>query len=150
MQSKKHFKQSKKNFKQNKKTLKNKINKYICKKKDICCEDDIDRKLAIQNIFTLYSDIADFTYEKDEYLSYINNDLIKFIGYKIDLEKINDNDGIRLWNELDGKMFINKKLDKIKITELLNEVPLYYLLSFLGYAYYTYKRTKDILDNIKD
>ena len=50
-QSKKHFKQSKKHFKQNKKTLKNKINKYICKKKDICCEDDIDRKLAIQNIF---------------------------------------------------------------------------------------------------
>lgn len=37
---------------------------------------------------------------------------------------------------------------KKKIIDLLNEVPLYYLLSFLGYAYYRYKRNKDILDNL--
>jgi hypothetical protein len=77
---------SKKHFNRNNKTLRNKINKYIFKN-DICCEDDIDRKIAIQDIFTLYSEIADFMYEKDEYLSYIDNDLVKFIGYKIDLEK---------------------------------------------------------------
>jgi hypothetical protein len=141
---------SKKRFRRNKKTLKNKINKYICKKKDICCEDDIDRKLAIQDIFSLYREIANFMYEKDEYLSYINNDLIKFIGYKIDLEKKNDIKGLRLWDELDGKMFVNKKLDETKIIELLNEVPLYYLLSFLGYAYYKYKRNKDIIDNVEN
>lgn len=66
---------SKKNFTRNNKTLKNKINKYIFKN-DLGCEDDIDRKLAIQDIFTLYSEIADFMYEKDEYLSYIDNDLL--------------------------------------------------------------------------
>ena len=141
---------SKNRFRRNKKTLKNKINKYICKKKDICCEDDIDRKLAIQNIFMLYREIAEFMYEKDEYLSYINNDLIKFIGYKIDLENKNDIEGVSLWNELDRKMFVNKKLDETKIIELLNELPLYYLLSFLGYAYYIYKINKDIIDNLEE
>jgi hypothetical protein len=141
---------SKNHFRRNKKTLKNKINRYICKKKDICCEDDIDRKLAIQDIFALYHEIAEFMYEKDEYLSYINNDLTKFIGYKIHLEKKNDNEGVRLWKEIDGKMFVNKKLGETKIIELLNEVPIYYLLSFLGYAYYKYKRNKDTMTAIED
>jgi len=140
---------SKKHFRKNNKTLKNKINKYIFKN-DICCQDDIDRKIVIQDIFTLYSEIASFMYEKDEYLSYINNDLLVLIGYKIDLEAKNDIEGIRLWNKIDGKITLNKTPNKEKIIELLNEVPLYYLLSFLGYAYYKYKINKDILDNTED
>lgn len=142
---------SKKNLrgKGNKKTLKNKINRYICKKKDICCEDDIDRNLAIQDIFILYREIAEFMQEKEEYLSYINNDLVKFIGYRIDLEKNNDNKGVRLWDKIDRKMYVNKKLDEAKIIEFLHEVPLYYLLAFLGTAYYKYKINKDILDGIE-
>jgi hypothetical protein len=139
---------SKKHFSKNNKTLKNKINKYIFKN-DICCEDDIDRKIAIQDIFTLYSEIASFMYEKDEYLSYISNDLLVLIGYKIDLETKNDNEGIRLWNKIESKITLNKDPNKEKIIELLNEVPLYYLLSLLGYAYYKYKINKDILDNIE-
>jgi hypothetical protein len=141
--------QSKKHLKKNNKTLKNKINKYIFKN-DICCQDDIDRKLAIQDIFTLYSEIASFMYEKDEYLSYISNDLLVLIGYKINLETKNDNEGIRLWNKIKSKITLHKNPNKEKIIELLNEVPLYYLLSFLGYAYYKYKINKDILDNIED
>ena len=141
---------SKKHFKRNNKTLKQKINKYICKKKDICCENDIDRNLVIEDIFTLYSEIAEFYYEKDEYLSYIDNDFVKFIGYKIDLEKNNDNEGVMLWENISKKMYANKKPDKIKIIKLLNEVPLYYLLSFLGTAYYTHKRQKEALENLKE
>ena len=140
---------SKKHFRQNNKTLKNKINKYIFKN-DICCEDDIDRKVAIQDIFELYSEIASFMYEKDEYLSYISNDLLVLIGYKIDLENKHDNEGIRLWNKIKSKITLHKNPNKEKIIELLNEIPLYCLLSFLGYAYYKYKINKDILDNIKD
>jgi hypothetical protein len=140
---------SKKHFRKNNKTLKNKINKYIFKN-DICCEDDIDRKIAIQDIFTLYSEIASFMYEKDEYLSYIGNDLVKLIGYKIDMETKNDNEGLRLWNKINSKITLNKTSNKEKMIELLNEVPLYYLLSLLGYAYYKYKINKDILDNIED
>jgi hypothetical protein len=141
---------SKRHFKRNKKTLKNKINEYIFKKKNICCEDDIDRKLVIQDIFTLYREIAEFMYEKDEYLSYLNNDILKFIGYEIDLEKKNDIKGIKLCKKLNDMMIVNKKLDETKIIEFLNEVPLYYILSFLGYAYYKYKRNQDILDNLNN
>jgi len=141
---------SKKNYKHKNKTLKKLINKYILKKRDICCEDDIDRKLVIDDIFALYIEIADFMYEKDEYLSYINNDLVIFIGYKNDLEKKRDSKGIKLWDFINSKMYINNKIDQTKIIELLNELPLYYLLSFLGNAYYKYKRNKDVLDNIKD
>jgi hypothetical protein len=140
---------SKKHFRQNNKTLKNKINKYIFKN-DILCEDDIDRKVAIQDIFALYSEIASFIYEKDEYLSYISNDLLVLIGYKIDLENKNDIEGIRLWNKIKSKITLNKNPNKEQIIEFLNEVPLYYLLSFLGYAYYKYKINKNILDNLED
>ena len=105
---------SKKHFRKNNKTLKNKINKYIFKN-DICCQDDIDRKIVIQDIFTLYSEIASFMYEKDEYLSYINNDLLVLIGYKIDLEAKKDIEGIRLWNKIDGKITLNKTPNKEKI-----------------------------------
>ena len=136
---------SKKQFRKNNKTLRNKINKYIFTN-DICCENNIDRKIAIQDIFTLYSEIASFMYEKDEYLSYISNDLLVLIGYKINLETKNDNEGISLWNKIKSKITLNKNPNKEKIIELLNEVPLYYLLSFLGYAYYKYK----ILNNIED
>jgi len=140
---------SKKHFRKNNKTLKNKINKYIFKN-DICCEDDVDRKIIIQDIFALYSEIASFMYEKDEYLSHIGNDLIKLIGYKIDLETKNDNEGVRLWNKINSKITLNKTSNKEKMIEVLNEVPLYYLLSFLGYAYYKYKINKDIFDNFED
>jgi hypothetical protein len=140
---------SKKHFRKNNKTLKNKINKYILKN-DICCEDDVDRKIIIQDIFALYSEIASFMYEKDEYLSHIDNDLLKLIGYKIDLETKNDNEGVRLWNKIKSKITLNKTSNKEKMIEVLNEVPLYYLLSFLGYAYYKYKINKDIFDNFED
>ena len=140
---------SRKHFRKNNKTLKNKINKYIFKN-DICCEDDIDRKIAIQDIFTLYIDIASFMYEKEEYLSYISNDLLVLIGYKIDLETKNNKEGISLWNNIKSKITLNKEPNKEKIIELLNEVPLYYLFAFLGYAYYKYKINKNILDNLED
>jgi hypothetical protein len=141
---------TKKRLYNNKKTLKNKITRYICKKKDICCEEDIDRKVAIDQIFALYGEIAEMFYEKNEYLSYLNNDLLIFIGYRIHLEEKNDVEGVKLWNKLDSKTYKNKKLDKEKIVELLNNVPLYYLLSFLGYAYYRYKSNKDAIDKANE
>ena len=118
------------------KTLKNKIHKYICKKKDICCEEDIDRKVVIEKIFERYKKIAEFMYEKDLYLEYINNDLVLFIGYAIELKNKKDTEGLSLWNEIDKKMYKNNKLDESNIKSLLVDLPLYYLLSFLGYACY--------------
>lgn len=141
---------SKKHIKLNNKTLKQKINKYICKKKDICCDNEFDRNVVIEDIFTLYREIAENSFEKDEYLSYIDNEFIKFIGYKIDLERNKDNEGVMLWENITGKMSPNKKPDKMKIIKVLNEVPLYYLLSFLGSAYYTHKRQKESIEKYKE
>lgn len=118
------------------KTLKNKIHKYISKKQDICCENDIDRKIVIEQIIEKYKSICKKINEPDEYLNYINNDIIKFIGYLVDLKKNKDNDGVKLWNEIDKKMYQNNLVNEKKIEILLQDVPLYFLLSFLGYASY--------------
>jgi|TARA_Y100000034_G_scaffold76270_1_gene91621 hypothetical protein len=151
MQSKKNNKnlrKNNKNLRKNNKTLKKHINKYIFKKSDICCEEDIDRNVVIEQLFKLYRDIAALMDEKNEYLSYINNDFLVFIDYKIRLKNKNDTQGIQLWNILDNQMFKNKKLNKTKITKLLHEVPLYLLLSFLGYADYRYQSDKELIKKL--
>ena len=82
--------------------------------------------------------------QPDEYLSGINNDLAKFIGYYIFLKKNKDVEGMKLLNELDKKTYKNKMINKEKIELLLHDVPLYFLLSFLGYAAYTEQMWKSI------
>ena len=115
--------------------LKNKILKYISKK-DICCIENIDKKVIIEKILLNYKKIGIMYNEENDYLSYLNNDIVVFIGYKIDLEKNKDIEGVKLWNTLDRKMYKNKKLNLAKIKLLLNELPLFYLLSLLGYSDY--------------
>ena len=115
--------------------LKNKILKYISKK-DICCIENIDKKVIIEKILLNYKKIGIMYNEENDYLSYLNNDIVVFIGYKIDLEKNKDIEGVKLWNTLDRKMYKNKKLNLVKIKLLLNELPLFYLLSLLGYSDY--------------
>ena len=119
-----------------KKTLKNKIHNYISKKQDICCENDIDRKIIIEQIIEKYKIICKNMNEPDEYLNYVNNDIVKFIGYKFDLKKNKDKEGLKLWNEIDKRMYENKNVNEKKVENLLQDVPLYFLLSFLGYASY--------------
>lgn len=114
-----------------KKTLKRRIHKYISKKTDICCESDINRPAIINQIFETYKRI-----DEPEYLNNINNDLVKFIGYYDDLKKTKDKEGMRLWNEIDKHMFEKEVVTEQKVVILLNELPLYFLLSFLGYAAY--------------
>ena len=128
-----------KQVKRTSKTLKKRIHKYICKTKDICCEEDIDRNAAIEEVFTLYNAIASETgdyADKDEYLNFIDNDLTKLLGYTITMEKNNDKEGIKLKNEIDNVMYKTKKVDKIIIIEVLHNVPLYYLLSLIGWGHY--------------
>lgn len=114
-----------------KKTLKKRIHKYISNKQDICCETNIKRNLVIQQILDKYKKFGN-----TEYLDYVNNDLIGFIGYYVDLEKAKDKEGMRLWRELDKRMLENKDVNEQKVVLLLNDVPLYFLLSFLGFASY--------------
>lgn len=122
-------------------TLKNKIHKYISKKQDICCENDVDRKVVIQQIIERYKNICKILNEPDEYLNWINNDLVKFIGYEVDLKEKKDFEGLNLYNDIDKRMYVNKIVNEQKIEILLQDVPLYFLLSFLGYASYKEKLT---------
>ena len=128
-----------KRVKRTSKTLKKRIHNYICKTKDICCEEDIDRNTAIEQVFTLYNAITSETVNyatKDEYLSFIDNDLGKLLGYTITMEKNNDKEGVKLQNEINTVIYKTKKIDAIKIREVLHNVPLYYLLSLIGWGHY--------------
>lgn len=116
---------------------------YLLKRGDVCCEKDMDRKLIIQDILAIYEEIADFMFEKELYLDYVQNDLLVFIGYRMDLEKGNS-EGVRIWDGLARMTATNKIPDKQKIVKLLHNVPLYYLLAFLGYATYKNRRNQSI------
>ena len=119
-------------------SLKTKISNYILKKGDICCEEDYEMDKVIEEIFKLYKNID------SNYLDAINNDIVVFIGYFIDLKKNNDKEGMNLWLELESRMpkLNNKKKDEKNIKKLLNSIPLFYLLSFLGMAYYKHNLFK--------
>jgi hypothetical protein len=115
------------------KTLKNRLKNTISKN-DICCEENIDRKRVIQQIIKAYKKVAILFAEPDEYLSYLNNDMIMLIGYRIDLDKER-----KLITDMDKKMNTRNILNQHKIEVLLHNVPLSYLLSLLGYASYRAK-----------
>ena len=122
---------SKKNNSKN--SLKTRLNKYILTKGDICCDEDIEKKKIINMIID--------SYKKNDirYLDSINNDLLLFIGYKIDLYKDKNTIGIKLWDEIDNSMLDKKKnVSEKKLIKLLTLYPNYYLLSFLGFSVYKF------------
>jgi hypothetical protein len=121
------------------KTLKQKLHSFFCNR-ELCCENEIDKDILIRKIIWKYKKMAKSLNDEDEYLSYLNNDILIFIGYRNELEKNNDTEGVKLWDELDSRMFKNGKLSKKKIVKLLKKVPLFYLLSFLGLASYKNKK----------
>ena len=113
-----------------KRTLRRRLQNYTSKK-DICCEADVDRTRVIGQLLDKYK-----TFANDDYLNAINNDVIKLIGYRVDLVKKKDSEGVYLWDQLDKRMFSNKKVSEQKVTSLLQQVPLFFLFSLLGYASY--------------
>jgi hypothetical protein len=125
------------------KTLKTRINDYIYKN-DICCEKEINRLMIIQMIMDHYKKKSsnDKDMDPNEYLNWLTNDLVGFIGYRNTLEKENK-EGLELWDEIDKETSKNKKSDKKSdrgnIVTFLKKVPLYFLLAFLGYSDYVEK-----------
>ena len=87
--------------------------------------------ISKKQIFSVYREIADLWKDPDE-LGYLNSDLLKLMGYTIDM----DNQDMHLFRTIDQKMYNKHELDKKRITSLLQEIPLYYVLSLLGYAHY--------------
>ena len=60
----------------------------------------------------------------------------------MNLMKKQDLNGVNLWNELHYRMHDNGVLSEQKVIELLHEVPLCFLMSFVGYAAYREKVTE--------
>jgi hypothetical protein len=118
------------------KTLKRRLVKYLCKQKDICCEADYDRAVVIQQIIDLYKTSCAKQGEPEEYLNWINNDLLIMIGYESDMKKNNNTRGVRLWRKMNKRMMTDGKVDNDKVVSLMENIPLYFLLAFLGTAYY--------------
>jgi len=116
--------------------IKTLVSNYILKKGDICCEEDYNRDEIINQIFKVYCDMF-----KDDYLEYIDNDIMLFIGYYIDLQNNNDTEGMDIWKYIYSQIpeTDNKTQDENNIKTLLKSLPLFYLLSFLGSAYYKQK-----------
>lgn len=130
-------------WKSTSKTLKTRINDYIYKN-DICCEKHMNRIILIQMIVDHYKRKSqnDEDTDPEEYLNWLTNDLVGFIGYRNTLEKENK-EGLELWDEIDKETSQNKKSDMGQIRKFLREVPLYFLLAFLGYSDYVEKVSRD-------
>lgn len=123
----------------NKKTMKMKklttrIKEYMCIKKDICCDNDYDKDKIIDYIIDNYKKLY-----PDDYVDWINNDVGKFIGYKIILKNTKDKKGTKIWNDL-YKLIDNESEQGLRV--LFRELPLYYLLSFLGSSIYLTENLK--------
>lgn len=131
------------NLKPKNTTLKKKITNYFCetKQQDICCESEYNRQEIIEEIMFLYKKM--FNDYPDEYLEGIANDILIFVGYRNFL--INDKNvkGVKLWDYISNK---TNKVSQANIRQLLIDLPLYYLLAFLGNSYLIFKKSskKDV------
>ncbi len=116
---------------------------------DLCCEKDYKREVLIGQLFTLYEAMEKMTPQIGDGLGYMDslyNDLFFFLSP----ERIQDEDKD---SELISKILTRHMIKKDKngienvnkngVIFVLTNVPLYYLLAFLGRAYSTYKRLKD-------
>ena len=121
-----------------KNTLKNKITNYFCqtKEQDICCESEYNREQIISEIITIYK--QRFVAYPNEYLEWIDNDILIFVGYRVYLEREKNVKGVKLCDLISSKN--KKKLSESNIKGLLMDLPLYYLLAFLGNSYLKLKK----------
>jgi hypothetical protein len=126
----------KKNVMKYNKTLKKKLTKYFCdtKERDICCETDYNREEIIEEILTMYKKM--FIAYENEYLEWIVNDIVFFVGIRIHLEEEKNMEGVKMLDYISSK---TKKLTEVNTRTLLMELPLYYILAFLGRTYLKFK-----------
>lgn len=124
-----------------KKTLKNRIRNYHCNSGSRMLSDgDMDREEIVQQIIAKYKIIAKNIEEPDEYLSWLSNDITVFIGFRVELAKRKNKEGLKLWDEMTAKSWDSTETSELsrleRIKTFLGELPMYYLLAFLGFAAY--------------
>lgn len=107
-------------------SLSNHLHKYIYHKGDIGME--ANKQDIINHIIRIYKEL----WGKDEYLGWLHNDILLLVGFKINLQDMNDHKGVLLWDDID-KNVGGKNSTISKITEFLYTLPLYSLYSLIGY-----------------
>lgn len=152
-------KNTNKNSKQNstRKGLKQRMLDYYKTKTipDLCCEKDYKREVLIGQVFTLYETVAKMNHTLGDDLDYMDslyNDLFFFLSPESLKERDLESETISkiltrhmLKKDASGQ----EQVDKNGVIFVLTNVPLYYLLAFLGRAYSTYKKMKDMMDDYK-
>ena len=131
-------------------TLKKRILNYYKNKPvpDICCEKDYKREVLIGQIFTLYIALEKMMNTVGDELGYLDslyNDLFFFLSPENMSEE--DKESETISKILTKHMIKGDKVSKNGIIFVLTNVPLYYLLAFLGRTYSTYKKMKDMLED---
>ena len=65
-----------------------KLNHYICKNNTAYTDEQVDKPAIINEIIHLYKKYTDEVLgeKDDQYLNWINNDLLNLVGFKIDLD----------------------------------------------------------------
>jgi hypothetical protein len=112
------------------------MNLYLTqsKRQDLCCETHIKRKDLITKIIDCYKKrYAD----SNDYENWLSNDITLLVGVYNQMMQEGDNEGLSLTQEMEQRMQLNGKNDIKRIKRLLMELPLYFLLSLLGYAHYS-------------
>ena len=123
------------------KKIKQRVNDFI-HKNDICCEKDqyaqISRRIVIDQLFQLYDEMAE--HRKDTYtvmLIYLSREILWLMG---DLSDMKTKEDRQMYLSIQRKMYKKRIPDKEGIVTILHEIPLYYLMTLLGYAHYLHKQ----------
>jgi hypothetical protein len=123
------------------KKIKQRVNDYI-HKHDICCENPpdpygmISRRLVIDQLFRLYDEMSE--HRKDTVmLNYLSREILWLMGGLNDMKTKEDR---QMYLSIHRKMYKKGIPDKEEIVTVLHEIPLYYLMTLLGYAHYLHEQ----------
>jgi hypothetical protein len=114
------------------------INRFVSNNGDISGESKYNRRKIIAHIYQVYKKNY-----PDDYLGWIANDIVKHIGYYVDLKEKNDVIGMTTWSYFNKYTMTNLRdnngdfiINETGLEKILYEMPLYYLMAFLGQIIY--------------
>ena len=122
---------------------------------DLCCEKDYNREVLIGQLFTLYEAMETMNATLGDELDYLDNlynDVFFFLStgsYKIEDKESENISKIMTRHMIKKDETGAERVDKNGVIFVLTNVPLYYLLAFLGRTYSTFKKMKDLMDREK-
>lgn len=97
---------------------------------------------VVAQIDHLYGEIGEASHQDGT--QYIAMDLLRLIGHPHRL----DDEEIHLFYQVERKLWKKDKYDKTRVTEVLHELPLVYVMALLGRAHFRHSNVFSTKDNI--